>query len=421
MDHRRSSLLLAAAVAVAFLLRTGASLVLCERGEPLGDLQYDLYGQSLLQGRGYRIDGLRAVEGPETPGRFGLDTLYSFKPPLYPAFLALVYAGFGRNFLVLGIVQAVLGAATCLPVYRVGTKLFGRASGLLAAGLLAAYPYLIVLTTRVSDTTLFTLLLSLSVLCACRVQERPSVRRAACLGLSLGCTTLCRPMAAAWIPFVCFWLFFRVPGPWMARFRPVLFTVLFAGLTMLPWAVRNTAVHGRAVVFGTNGGYTFWQCHNAHTEACLRARKDFDAIAFRPDTDWTVLHGLSEAEQDAWFYTEGFRYLVRHPGHTLKLALWKLGSLWDWRLYPAAGGRLKNGIYSWSYGPLLLLAAAGALVSATQWRQTSVLLLLFLSFSLVYAVFYGKTIYRAPLDPWLTVFAARFMTGLRGRAGGGTW
>jgi hypothetical protein len=51
-----------------------------------------------------------------------------FWAPFYPMFLGGLYALVGQSCLVLKLVQAVIGALTCVLVYRVGMRVF-RASG----------------------------------------------------------------------------------------------------------------------------------------------------------------------------------------------------------------------------------------------------------------------------------------------------
>ena len=60
------------------------------------------------------------------------------KPPLYPPFLAALYATFGRQVAVVQCVQLVFGAISAVLAAMVGARLLGRAAGRIA-GLLAAF------------------------------------------------------------------------------------------------------------------------------------------------------------------------------------------------------------------------------------------------------------------------------------------
>ena len=397
---------LLAILVVALLVRVAVVLLTVDSRVPEGDLQYDMYATNLLEGKGFRIDGLLSVTGGERPGEFGLDTLYSFKPPLYPAFLAAVYRLMGRNFVAVGLAQAVLGALTCLLAFRVARRIFDGRTAAITAAVLALYPYHVFMVGRVSDTTLFTTLTVASVLLLYRLGQAPSALNGLAAGLVTGLAILCRPNLVFFVPVAALWLLLTT-RPGVRAWGSALTFAAGVVLALAPWAARNFRVHEQFVLLGTNGGYTFWQSNNPSTEKHLRMRSDLDAVAFTEGIDWRKqeLSKLSEVGQDRWFYRQGLDFVRERPGAFLGLAWLKLRGLWGWTLYPESGGRIKNLAYSLSYGPLLLLAVAG-FIAARRFRETSLILGLVAAFSLVYAVFYGKTIYRTPMDPLLFVFSA---------------
>ena len=60
-----------------------------------------------------------------------------YQAPLYPYFLGVVYALFGRDLLIVRVVQALIGSASCVLLGLAGARLFSRHVGL-AAGLALA-------------------------------------------------------------------------------------------------------------------------------------------------------------------------------------------------------------------------------------------------------------------------------------------
>ena len=66
-----------------------------------------------------------------------------FMAPLYPYFLGSLYGLFGPGFLAPRIVHTVLGALTCVLVWRLARELFDRRVALLAGALTAVYSMLI--------------------------------------------------------------------------------------------------------------------------------------------------------------------------------------------------------------------------------------------------------------------------------------
>ncbi|MEI6217884.1 MAG: hypothetical protein WCP86_03215 [bacterium] len=215
-------------------------------------------------------------------------------------------------------------------------------------------------------------------------------------------------MKKIFAPLAIFWVLLRLWPEKIRAFKVAIGTGVVMILALLPWMARNYVVHGQLVLLGTNGGYTFWQSHNPFTEKYLRMGSDLDPIAFNEGIDWQNkgLDGLSEADQDHWFYREGFSFIRQHPLEPVRLAGLKLWSLWGWNLYPDSGNPKKNALFTLTYAPLFVLCLVGMVVSRKQWRSASLLWFAFVAFSVVYVVFYGKTIYRCPLDPLILVFAA---------------
>ena len=74
----------------------------------------------------------RRIAGGEWIGR---DVFY--QAPLYPYFLGVVYAIFGRDLLAVRLIQALIGSASCVLLALACRRLFGDAAGA-AAGLLLA-------------------------------------------------------------------------------------------------------------------------------------------------------------------------------------------------------------------------------------------------------------------------------------------
>ena len=55
-----------------------------------------------------------------------------FQGPLYPYFLAIIYALFGHHLIIVYILQIILGVLNCFIIYLITKKLFNIKSGLIA-------------------------------------------------------------------------------------------------------------------------------------------------------------------------------------------------------------------------------------------------------------------------------------------------
>ncbi len=62
-----------------------------------------------------------------------------YQAPLYPYFLGLVYKIFGRDLLVVRIIQALIGSASCALLGMAGARFFSKPVGLIAGLALALW------------------------------------------------------------------------------------------------------------------------------------------------------------------------------------------------------------------------------------------------------------------------------------------
>ncbi len=62
-----------------------------------------------------------------------------YQAPLYPYFLGLIYKVFGRDLLVVRIIQALIGSASCALLGMAGARFFSKPVGLIAGLALALW------------------------------------------------------------------------------------------------------------------------------------------------------------------------------------------------------------------------------------------------------------------------------------------
>src|SRR5262245_56928251 len=108
-----------------------------------------------------------------------------FRAPLYPMFLAAVTLG-DHAFLPVLLAQSLIGAGTVLCVALITRVLFGDTAAIIAAVLVAIYPYYVVHDTSLQETSLYTFLAALAVLLLLYARRSGSVLTATGAGLVLG-------------------------------------------------------------------------------------------------------------------------------------------------------------------------------------------------------------------------------------------
>ena len=108
------------------------------------DVRYfDAVAQNLLAGKGHIAHNVMGADRQ------------SLMPPLYPAFLAVVYFCLGHNWLAVQLIQVVLGAVTCVLIYLIARHLTNQRVGWIASLIAVGYPTLILFTREILTETLF--------------------------------------------------------------------------------------------------------------------------------------------------------------------------------------------------------------------------------------------------------------------------
>jgi len=168
---RRERAALLAIFVLAFVLRAGFAMTM--RNEfYFGDSErYSEVACNVREGRGFVLDDAWPfLPFPDLhPGPY-----YAASPPGYSAFLAGCYLIAGRSLLFIRIVQALIGAATCLIVFRIGDALCGRKAAFAAGAISAVYPFLVFFSGLVLTEALFVLLCASFLMVVVELSEKPS-------------------------------------------------------------------------------------------------------------------------------------------------------------------------------------------------------------------------------------------------------
>ena len=335
---------------------------------------YDLIARNIVDGKGFNYDT-------------GVNQ--SWRPPLYPLFLALNYLLFGQNYIAVRVVQALLGASTCVVAFLIARDYLGKGTGIIASLIVALYPGLVYFTGLLVTETLFILLVVSATLFLLRFLKTWSLRDGGATGILLGLSALCRPQVLAFVPFLFVVLFLasKTRKPAIANFIPVFLVIL---AIILPWTLRNYAVHGEFVLISTNGGYNFYVGNNP--EATGRLTKPYFSSQQQALRD-----ELTEAKIDTEYYKWGLDYIRGNPLASLKMAAKKVGILW----FEPTIGKLRLG--EWLF---VLVAAAGLVRSFSIWRRYVPLYAMILALSLPPLLYFAEGRFRLPMVPFLAIFAA---------------
>jgi 4-amino-4-deoxy-L-arabinose transferase-like glycosyltransferase len=182
----------------------------------------------------------------------------------YPPGIPLLYAATFRvsdtlhvtRMTGLRILEALLITATSVLVSLVAMLIVGWRTALVASALWSTYPFHLWLTRQPDPTSVFSLLLLLSVFLFVRWSSdgRRSVRYGCLLGLVLGIAALIKPIAIA-LPAVIVGLAWICVIPCRLRHRALfsLCVVVAYLLPLSPWEMWARRVSGQWILLCTNG------------------------------------------------------------------------------------------------------------------------------------------------------------------------
>jgi len=177
----------------------------------------------------------------------------SYRPPLYPMFIAFVtfFFGTGRNFVNIMLVQSLIGAFSVVLIYCIGRMIFNRQAAILSSVWTAIYPlYLYYCGFILSETLVIFLFLFFTFFFVRYIQDR---RHASiiCSGLAYALLIHTDPRFLFHLPFFPLFLYLGLKDWRKSLYACLLFSLVLL-LCSLPWAVRNhLAYKDRFVLINT--------------------------------------------------------------------------------------------------------------------------------------------------------------------------
>ena len=424
---------------IALVLRLIPVILARGLGIGLDDMfQYDMLARSLAAGHGFRWYAQPDLEQLAPYVDFDLSSVQaydpelgirtSFRAPLYPTFLAIVYLLNGidsSRFLAARLAQVIfLGAPLAPLTYWVAKRLFppftlqaSDKAARLSAWVVACYPMLLVYPLGLGTENPFFLLLLTSFLFLLLSTERPSafhpstrLRTSLLLsGLFLALTALTRsvilPFAAATF---CFLLYLHG--------RRALLAILSFLLITSPWIIRNSLLHQKLTLIETSMGYNLYLGYHPQGNG---------SFVFGPSLDLLTI--LDDAERDRIGTQKAIEFIEAQPERFVPLAINRLGFFFGLEkrvlMY-----FYSNNIIGYVPLPLLLTIAAILLlpfvilsVSATfglaylrQKPEHILLVLLLIGYTLPHVFILSEDRFHLALVPYLAILAAQvWVNGLK--------
>jgi len=376
---------------------------------------YDAIGWNLATGQGYTH-----------PDPYADINIY---PPLYPFMLAGIYKLFGHSLLAVRLVQAILGALTCLLLSLIGIRLASTAVGWLAGLGLAFHPLYLGFTAWIYTETLYIFLFIGALFLWVELGRNPTWKGTLALGLAWGVAALARPV------FVAAPVLFLIWG--LAIFRPklkvigltlLLVTCIYAGQT--PWLIYRSVNREQVTLTSREVGsplfVALWRLNNPYADG----GESTDLALLVSDLDaWEEL-SPSQQNQEAlksmlgWILTHPHEYLLNCGKRLVKFF-----SPFEFGATPSRrGAKFPLPMFIQvpilvAYGIYLAIALIGLIASLNRWGEFLPLYLTFGYFLAFHVLIYSAfTRYSMPVMTIVVVWAAcgtiwlfDRLTRLRGR------
>jgi 4-amino-4-deoxy-L-arabinose transferase-like glycosyltransferase len=347
----------------------------------------------------------------------------AFRPPLYPAYLALVESLFGSpSYRAARIGQAILGAVAATALFGTGLVLFGPLAGL-AAGLgLAFYPFVVYFTGELMTETLYITLGTLSLLFVALLMTRPRGWHAVACGVLLGLAVLCRPTAAFWvIGIAAAAVVAALKGDRIAALRWLAVVSIAAAVT-LPWLVRNSLVFGQPVFVTTYTGLNLYKGLPGKDDRTSAV--DLGYYQHMVEDPKVTSLPAPEPELDRRALRYWTQFVLREPAAYVGEKLRDLRRFWFDLNLAGALGRSSGWLRAGAVLCYLVALALAATELLSLWRRPDtrravVLPLAVIAIAMAAHVpfFAGKRFRVASVDPVLVLLAGAFLAEIARRRG----
>ena len=338
---------------------------------------------------------------------------------MYSFFVAGCYAIFGRSPASVVYIQAFLGATVIPLTFILARRFTGAQSSLVAAGLIALHPSLILHVRLVQTEVLYAPLILLTVLGLLWALEQPRWQNFVLAGAVLAITNLCRPTAML-LPLIVPLL---MPRKWCLKRKIALFVAYLGTIIIItaPWTYHNYRTHKTFLIYSVSTAL-LWQgspefYHFAYEKLPKRNIVQIWQEELNPARNGG--HDAFTIEGDRYFTKRAITSILREPTVYLWYCLQKVVFLWlgnplsDWPYHAMFNVQAMRPFFSpqriigiFASRLLPVFAVLGMIVLRHRWRDFSPLLLVCGYFTLIHALTYAEVRYSEPLHPILAVIIA---------------
>lgn len=382
--------------------------------EPLIFYKYPYFAQLIAQGG--------------DPGERILDL-----SPLYLYLNYLIFKLYGPNWEVLAIFQIFLGSLTCLLIFVIGEKIFGRTAGLVAALLLIFYANLTLIELTLEPEALVIFLNSLIVFFLLQIKEETKSGRALgkwlIVGGLIGLAIITKPNALLILPIA---IIFNCWVSSRSAFTIKSILLMFLGVLIFlgPVTLRNYYKFNDFILVTADSGKVFFHGHGPGATGMERAdlpqqgfveegmdEPDYAHALFRRVARNLSGQNLKPSECARFWWHQTWEHIKKHPQDAFILELRKLAFFFgNYEVHDIDSTyKYYRIIQKWPFLPFGLISSLGILgmwLARKNLRQLFLIYAMVKIYILTVLVFFAASRYRLPAVPFLSLFAAYTMISL---------
>jgi len=352
-----------------------------------------------------------------------------YQTPLYPYLLAVIFKLGGHSLFAVRVVQAILGAISCVLLSLAGRRFFSQRVGLIAAPLLAIYPPAIFFDGLIQKASLDLFLTTLLLFVLAEFYHRPHWLWLTVAGASLAAFTLNRENARVLYPVIVIWLliYFRHISIKRRAVWGLIFSAAVA-LVLLPVGIRNYHVGGEFMISTAQLGPNLYIGNHLGAEGAYEplVPGHGDAVYERDDArrlaEEAMGRTLSPGQVSDYWVRRSLGYIRSQPWDWLRLMgrkfllVFSATEATDTESIEVYSeySRVLRIIWWLNFGVILPLGVFGGWSSRQDWRRLALFVAMLLAMAFAVAIFYVVARYRYPIVPIVILFAAAGLSAVSG-------
>jgi tetratricopeptide (TPR) repeat protein len=342
-----------------------------------------------------------------------------YQSPLYAYMLGVLYTIGGHSYLLVYVVQALLGLVGLFLIFLLGKTVFNETVAIIAVMMALLYGPFVFYESKLLMTTVATCLNLCLLLWLLRALHSPSTLKWLLGGLLLGVTVLIRGNMLFFLPFVLIWLYL-IGGKSRPTFTRRAGAVLVGTMIAIaPVTLRNYFVGKDFVPIAAHTGITFFMGNNPEATGTYTKVAGLSGIIRhqqeeeRRMAEEALGRKLKPSEISAYWYKRGIRFILSQPLQYLRLELKKVLLLLNTlelannynfdlerRLVPVLW------LMPLPYALISSLALIGIVWGIRHNKGTMLLALFAAAYGISLLVFFVLSRYRIPVVPVLILFAS---------------